>query len=276
MHLTKKSVNGHNLAHGFTSKELWFLFNQVAPVTVIGFSDPTLGFLREEKLETARQEQNHLLTKHIIEVSPDFDIIVKEPVASWLDIIAKSNHVLMLVCQDAKSPEKIYSFHLNNSKIIRLVSADIENYEIDETESLHIVQKIAMAPLVKTVYLQREDEAIVLPNKILSAVYSHLENKQIPLARKVLGNFFKNEARLEFFIQALLEPFSRLSMIAFLQRDQLNLSETIGFSVVAGSADLWLFKPTGKKYDFVQITTISKSYLEEMIQTTLRRLEALI
>jgi len=50
----------------FTSEELWFLYNQFAPISIVGLKDPTIGLLANEIQELISSQREGLKSKGII------------------------------------------------------------------------------------------------------------------------------------------------------------------------------------------------------------------
>lgn len=252
----------------FTSEELWFLYNQFAPISIIGLEDPTMGLLASEIQDLILSQRERLESRGIISIGRDTNIVINEHVDEWINLVAKSDHTILLVTQNGGSFEKSHSFHFRKKKIIKTEALGEKKYKMCEVGQAHeLLDFLYDFFPTESAYVQ--NEPVVLASNTLSKIYSYLEKKQLQKAKDILEKKITDPWQLERFMKAISDPTLQLSVIGFLNKDNSQLSTTKGFSLLASSNMIWLFEPTNSKYDHVQISLISKEHLRSVFQDVL-------
>jgi len=177
------------------------------------------------------------------------------------------------VRNDAGTAEFSRSYNFTSNSIVALYHQGADQYAIGPVENHKEIHEFLLEPLITTVYCDRSEQPIVVSEKILTRAKSQIEAGQKAKAKSTLRDSFPTGDQLDRFIQALSNPITRLSLIAFLRRDRPGSNDTKGFSVIAGDQDIWLLRPTNNELNYVQVSSISKMDLEHLIPTFLPQLE---
>ena len=260
--------------HNITSTELWFLFSLHAPAIIIGFPDPTLGFLADEIEGINRRAQDSLLKKRVITRDANGQWIVHEPIAGWIRSITAPKHSIIIMRHDKGSVDMTRSFHFTGDQIIALYSEGSDECTIGPVENTRAIHEFMLEPFLTTVYSDNSDSPIEISEKDLAKAQSQIEEEQINQAKETLNSSFIVDEQLNRFVLAMSNPSTRLSLVAFLHRDQAgSLKETKGFSIIAGEQDIWSFRPMNSDLNCVQVSSITKVTLENTITTFLPQLE---
>jgi hypothetical protein len=252
----------------FTSEELWFLYNQFAPISIVGLKDPTIGLLANEIQELISSQREGLKSKGIIAVSKSSNIVINEHIAEWINLVVKSDHTILLIAQNGDSLEKVHSFHFSKNKIIKLEALEVNKYKMCEIKKAHEIL-VFLQDFFPTDSSYAQEEPVVLASNTLNKIYSYLEKKQLQKTRNILEKKFTDPLQLERFMNTISDPTLRLSVIGFLSKDSSQLSATKGFSVLVSRNMIWLLQPTNKTYAHVQISLTSTENLCDMFQTIL-------
>ncbi len=257
----------------FSPIELWFLFSQYAPATIIGLPDPTLGFLADEIREMVSQAQKSLQARGIVQPGTNGGWAIREPYLGLIRGVASPEHTILVTRQDAGSAEVLQSFHFTAKSILALWENGPGKYLIAEIKQADEIGDFLLGALLANVYVQRDEPAVTVSGKNLAKAHAHLENGQGGRVKALFWDSFQDPEQAERFVQAILQPITRLSLIAFLRRDQPELSATRGFSAIAGDEDIWLLTPENERADIVRVKSVTRMNLEETIHSFLPKQE---
>jgi len=259
--------------HNISSTELWFLFSLHSPAIIIGFPDPTLGFLADEIEDISRRARDSLLKKRVI-TRDNGQWIIHEPIAGWIRSITAPKHSIIIMRHDKGSVDLTRSFYFTGDQIIALYSEGSNECTIGPVENIRAIHEFMLEPFLSTVYSDNSDSPIEISEKDLAKAQNQIKEEQITQAKETLNSSFIVEEQLNRFIQAMSNPNTRLSLVAFLHRDQAgSLKETKGFSIIAGEQDIWSFRPMSSDLNCVQVSSITKLSLENTITTFLPQLD---
>ncbi len=257
----------------FSPIELWFLFSQYAPATIIGLSDPTLGLLADEIQEMVSQAQKSLQARDILQPGTNGGWAIREPYLELIRGVANPQHTILVTRQDARSAEVLQSYHFTAKSIQALWENKPGKYSLAEIKQAGEISDFLLGALLANVYIERDELAVTVSGKNLAKAHAQLEKGQGGRVKALFWDSFQDPEQAERFVQAILQPITRLSLIAFLHRDQTELSTTRGFSAIAGDQDIWLLTPENERADLVRVKSVTRMDLEETVNSFLPRQE---
>lgn len=254
-----------NDRESFSDKELWFLFSQNPPAAVIGLPDPTLGYLTAEKVSLRARLQKSLEASGFTKPGARGGVAILRPLAEQIKIIGQPHHTVLAVRSDASGHQLMHSLHFAAGKIVGLYSEPGGRYSILPVQDPHEIVDFLMQPLLTAIYLQHDDDALILPQKQLERARSLIEKRQLARARELLQDYSVSPERFKRLARAYRDPITSFSLITFLHRNRPGSTITRGFAGAATEDNLWVFHPLSGSSSSIEVRSVGKDELEALI-----------
>jgi hypothetical protein len=187
--------------------------------------------------------------------------------------IANPLHSLVTARQDTVSLEVMRSYHFAASHILEFCEYEPGRYSISEIRHTGEIRDFLLAPFLAQIYIERDEAPTIVAGKNLAKAYDLIEKNRSTQVRNLFQESFENLEQVERFVDALVHPLTRLSLVAFMHRNQTEMPKSSGFSVIASDQDIWLLMPENQNLDSVRVKSVTKMELEETINSFLPKQE---
>lgn len=228
-----------------SSKQLWLLLAEYAPITVVGIENPYQGWLVEdieadaEKNILALQEESLMITHNdddSYELKPDLRLAI--------DLIAKPQTIVIsLDSSSGQMGEQVY-YYLNEQEAIRLShpSPLIQLDHIPNREAL-LDTFLKDLPIPKAPFAA---SAFSIPEDLLFQAFGYAIQANYQEALNLLDNIDLDEAARDELMEALQNRQANASFAILKSPTETEDQRISGFGVLAGGNRLWTIAPAHK------------------------------
>lgn len=245
-----------------SSYELWYLLSLNSPATVIGFKNPMLGMLKDDLFPLIQETSMLLMDKDIIYVDSNNQIAINKPYSVLVSALTNAHSSILVGYRKQGTRQDLTkSFNLSNDNAVFLdETPDGSSYRLQTVRSKSELLDLIFLPFNDMMFWGPDTEAIYYSQDNLSKVYNLLDMKDFEGVESLLAEIDGDKRSVTNFLETLRKIKIKFSFVNFINRNDPQHGDVIGFSVIGGEQYIWLLEIIDKN----GLTRISKTTLKDV------------
>ncbi|NLB70859.1 MAG: hypothetical protein GX797_02495 [Chloroflexi bacterium] len=253
-------MNITNQLFMLSTKSLWLLLAEYAPITVIGIENPYQGWLVEDIEADAQKRIESLQESGLLIANEDDSYELVPELRAAVDLITSPGKILITLDSSSGTPQEQVYHYLGEHDSVSLTR---------NGKGLQLSHQADRESLLNAVL-----EGLPLPEQPQSSVeFSLLEESLYKItALAIEGNYadaynaiyatpLNDTARQEFF-EALQDRQANASFAILEQPNEVENQRVRGFGILAGGDRMWTLTPSNTHgQTFIQFTPINAEKL---------------
>jgi hypothetical protein len=246
--------------------ELWYLLSQQTPVIILGFTDPTQGYLTEDLFPLIQESSQALIDKDYISLNEQNQIVINPKIRQLLTTITSPKHTIVIGCKlDEGEKEEVQSINISNDKVVLLKRQSEHAYILKEIQSRIDLLSIASIPFINKIFYAPDTENLEMSQDALTDIQDHVQSGDLDKARALLEQVGGDSDSKDHIWMALQNPQIKFSLVGFFNRDDTQKERVDGFSVITDQRYLWMIEEVDENRHLARVSKSTLKMLKNKI-----------
>jgi len=253
-------VNDSNKPLALSTKALWLLLAEYAPIMVIGIENPYQGWLVEDIETDAKKSIESLQERGLLIADEDDSYELVPELREAVDLIARPGKILITLDSSSGNPQEQVYHYLGEHDSVSL-TRNVTGLQLSHQADRESLLNAVLEGLPLPEQPQPSVEFSLLEESLYQITALAIEGNYADAHIAIHATSLNEAARQEFF-EALQDQQANASFAILEQPNEVEKQRVRGFGILAGGDRLWALTPSNTRgQTFIQFTPIDAEKL---------------